>query len=422
MRQKQTSVVEIVSQKGGWYLSVNGQPFYIKGMGCDYLNEESIDQQFNWCREIGANAIRHWGHLDYDSLILEKCEEYNLMALMGFRLPETLDYISDEYSKKLLLEQIEKFINKYKNYPSLLMWGIGNEVIDLGEKRLKEKGIKLTDEEREIRRIEFAKYLQRIYKRVHEIDPNHPILYAGAVLTTLKYFKEYTPDLDIYGINFFAGGAPDAYRVWKSINKANIPYVFTEFGNSGPWEVGEDVNDQPIEHTDKEKAEGFKRAWKDYILRHKGYNLGGFAFFLTEKKLAYAEDSPTWWGVTYNGYKNASFWALRELYSGKKPPNYMPIIKKLKLSKTHSLRPNEVIRIKGKVHGYKNYPLRLEVRIFDVNSSSFLEGYSRVIRGEDRVEFEVPPSKGLYRIFLFATDGEGNIASANKTISVGKPR
>ena len=411
------SIVEIAGQKGNWSLMVNGKPFYIKGVGCgEYVNEENIDKYFSWAKELGANSIRRWGISDYDDLILDKCKEYGLMAMMGFWLPVTIDYASDEYSKEMLLERIEEFVNEHKDHPNILMWGIGNEVIILGEMKLKEwKRVILTKEEKEKRRIGFAKFLQNAVERIHKIDPNHPVVYAGSGLTALKYIKEYTPALDVYGINFYKGSQV-AYSEWKKI-EAEIPYIFTEFGPPGYWEVEKDVNNQPIEPTDEEKAKTFMDIWKEHILKHAGCNLGGFAFHLTEKKLLPEGGSPTWWGLTFDGYKNASFWSLRKAYTGKEPQNRPPLIQKFTLSKIKNVKPNETIYCEGKVYDYENDPLKLKIKIFDVNSSMFLEDYSKIIETQDKVKIQVP-YEGVYRVFLFATDEKGNIASTNRSVLV----
>ncbi len=381
------------------------------------MDEENIDKHFSWAKEIGANSIRRWGDSDYDDLILDKCKEYDLMAVMGYWLPVTIDYSSDEYSKEMLLERIEEFVNEHKGHPNLLMWGIGNEVIILGEIRLQEwENIKLTPQEKEERGIGFARFLQKVVTRIHKIDPNHPVVYAGAGLTAFKYIKEYTPALDVYGINFYRG-APHAYPEWKRL-KADIPYIFTEFGPPGPWEVEKDVNDQPIEPTDSEKAKAFMNVWKEHILRHTGYNFGGFAFHLTEKKLQIEGSSPTWWGLTFDGYKTASFWSLRKTYTGKELPNRPPVIQEFTLSKIKRVKPNETIYCKRKVYDYESDPLTMKIKILDVDSSLFLEDYSKTIKSDGKIEIQAPYKEGVYRIFFFVTDGQGNITSANKTISV----
>jgi hypothetical protein len=412
------SLVEITGERGSWDLTVNGESFYIKGIGVgDYLDEENIDEHLGWAKEIGANSVRRWGTSEHDNLILDKCKEYDLMAVMGFWLPVTIDYASDEYAKKMLLEQIEEFVTDHKDHPNLLMWGIGNEVLILGEIKLKEwQSIKLTDEEREERAIGFAKFLQKVVTRIHEIDSNHPVVYAGAGLTALRYIKEHAPALDVYGINFYKG-AQVAYPKWKEI-EADIPYIFTEFGPHGPWEVEEDINDQPIEPRDAEKANTFINTWKNYILRHAGFNFGGFAFHLTEKKLEIEGSSPTWWGLTFEGYKNASFWAMRQTYTGEQPHNYPPVIEEFTLNKIKGIRPGETIYANGKVYDHEGDLLKMEIKVFDFDSSMFLKEYSKPIERDGRVGFQAPHKEGIYRVFLFVTDSEDNITSANRSISV----
>ena len=292
--------VKVFGEKGRWHLLLNGQDFFIKGVGCgDYLTPENIDDALISSKELGANCIRRWGESDYDELILDKCQEYELMAMMGFWLPVTMDYERDELAKELLTEQVLDFIRRYKDHPSLLVWGIGNEVIILGEIKLKEQGIELSDDEKVARSTAFARYLETLCQKIKEVDQDHPIVFAGAGLTALEYIDKYTPSLDIYGVNFY-GGAREAYSYWRKINP-DIPYIFTEFGPRGPWEVNDDVNGLPIEPDDEMKARSFEDIWQKSILAKEGYCLGGFAFHLTEKRLVIEGSSPTWWGLTFRG-------------------------------------------------------------------------------------------------------------------------
>ena len=399
------SVVEITGEAGSWQLEVDEDPFYIKGVGLgDYLTPENMDELFSLAKEVGANAIRRWGKSDYDDLMLDKAQEYNIKVVMGYWLPTDIDYLEDDYSKEATLERIKDYVAAHKNHPALLAWNIGNEVIIYGKK------------EREEERVEFAKFLEEACQLVKKLDPNHPIIYAGAGLTALRYIKEYTPSLDIYGINFY-GGMPVAQKEWEVIG-ANIPYIFTEYGPHGPWEVPLDNNDQPIEPSDQEKKIAYLRNWRNYVLKYKGYNLGGFAFHLTDTMIT--ESSVTWWGLTHENLRKSSFWSVREAYTAKEVANRPPVILDFKLTKTKNLRPAEVIRILSRVSDIEGDILRQEYKIFDLKRDSFLKDDFEFEKDGLSVRCTVPPKEGIYRIYLFVKDGKGNITSANKTISVAE--
>ena len=398
----QGSVVKISGEAGEWQLKVDGEPFYVKGVGLgDYLTPENIDYLFGLAKKLGANAIRRWGKSDYDSLMLDKASEYNLKVVMGYWLPVDTDYLEDDYTKETLLERIKEYVNTYKEHPALLAWDIGNEVIILGKK----------DEEES---AAFAKFLEEVCREVKKIDPDHPIIYAGAGPTALQYIKDYTPSLDIYGFNFY-GGVPVAYHEWKAIG-AKIPYIFTEYGPHGPWEVPLDENAQPIEPTDAAKKAAYLKNWQNYILKYKGFNLGGFAFHLTD--LMSTESSYTWWGLTYEDLKKSSFWAIYTAYTNKKPANEPPVILDFKVDKTQDLKPGEVVCISTKASDEEGDTLSYEYKIFNLKTNSFLKDDFEFMGDGQDIKCELPSKEGMYRIYGFVTDGKGNVATINKTISV----
>ncbi len=398
----QGSVVKISGEAGEWQLEVDGKPFYIKGVGLgDYLTPENIDYLFGLAKKLGVNAIRRWGKSDYDDLMLDKASEYNLKVVMGYWLPVDTDYLEDDYTKETLLERIKEYVNAYKQHPALLAWNIGNEVIILGKK----------DEEE---RVAFAKFLEEVCQEVKKIDPDHPLIYAGAGPTALRYIKDYTPSLDIYGFNFY-GGVPVAYYEWKATG-VKIPYIFTEYGPHGPWEVPLGENDQPLEPTDSQKKTAYLRNWQNCILKYKGFNLGGFAFHLTE--LMSTESSYTWWGLTYEDLKKSSFWAVYTAYTGKNPPNNPPVISDFNIDKTKDLKAGQVIYISTKATDIEGDTLNYEYKIFDLEANDFIRrGFEFSYNGPN-IKCTLPSKEGIYRIHLFVTDGEGNVTTTNKTVSI----
>ena len=417
--QSLSKKVKVIGRKGKWHLTVDGAPYYIQGIGCgDYLHEEIINKKLSASQELGANTLRRWGSCDYDELILKKSGDYGLMVMMGYWLPIGLDYVNDDTSKELVIDNIIDFVNDYKDSPNLLLWGIGNETIVLGELANKKNEVEVSKEDKEARRIAFAKFLERVCQKVHKIDPNHPIVYAGAGFTSLEYIKRYTPSLDVYGVNFY-GGAPIAYDAWNSA-KVDIPYIFTEFGPLGPWEVRKDENDLPIEPSEESKSESFKNVWLDCIKSNKGCNLGGFAFHLTEKITGIEGMSPTWWGLEYEGYKKRSYWMVRYMYTGQKPDNYPPIIKDFALNKQGGLKPGDILKIKANVVNNDNDSLKAAIKFYCVKSNEFIETVKIDNISSGVAQVTVPNRLGVYRVYLFVKDDKGNITCANRSISIGE--
>ena len=90
-------------------------------------------------------------------------------------------------------ENAIQVVNQYKNHPAVLTWGIGNEVyLNMA-----------TDPEKEA----YSKLLEKICRKIKEIDPNHPITSVEAWTFGIKWWEQYVPSIDIYGINCYGPGA-----------------------------------------------------------------------------------------------------------------------------------------------------------------------------------------------------------------------
>ena len=107
--------------QAGFTFMRNGQPYYVKGVGGDVNLDKAV--------KIGANSIRTWG-IDNAQTVLDEAEKRGLTVMLGMWLqPERqgFDYDDKEKVEKQLVFY-KSIIDKYKNHPALLMWGIGNEL------------------------------------------------------------------------------------------------------------------------------------------------------------------------------------------------------------------------------------------------------------------------------------------------------
>ena len=116
--EAQTKVV----QNGiGYSFERDGKPYYVKGVG----GEVNLDAAV----AIGANSIRTWG-VENAEQVLDEAQKRGLTVMLGMWLqPERQGFNYDDKSK--VLKQFNYFktvIEKYKNHPALLMWGIGKEL------------------------------------------------------------------------------------------------------------------------------------------------------------------------------------------------------------------------------------------------------------------------------------------------------
>lgn len=383
------SKVEITGQISHWQLIVDGKPFFIKGVGCAVpAREDKLDLYFQLAKEIGANSIRRWG-IDSDTkLVLDKAGQYGLMVSQGIWISYGPGFGSNPQFISSQQNNILEIVRKYKDHPTLLLWNIGNENIENLNKD--------TD------KITFCKFLNEICEKIHQIDPNHPVVYTGAMGKSLRLLNQNTPMLDIYGSNAYAG-ISKFHSEWKS-SSIKIPYIFSEYGSDGHWETAKDKYGQPIEPLDQVKAEQFTKRWSDYIRRFDGDCLGGYAFLLEEKH----EVTETWWGLTYKGLRRAGYWALYELYTGKPPQNRAPEIRDVYLSHSGEIKRGKTMRIK--IDAFD--PDRDQI-IYKLEAPTDGGAFWIQENEGNKFEYQVPNIPGVYRLYAKLEDNKKNIATAS---------
>ncbi|MFN6090912.1 MAG: glycoside hydrolase family 2 TIM barrel-domain containing protein, partial [Bacteroidota bacterium] len=111
----------VIKTESGYQLYRNGLPYYVKGVGGDVNLDLAV--------QIGANSIRTWG-IDNAQQILDDAQKHGMTVMLGLWLQHErhgFDYNNTE-KVKIQLEHFKRVIDKFKNHPALLMWGIGNEL------------------------------------------------------------------------------------------------------------------------------------------------------------------------------------------------------------------------------------------------------------------------------------------------------
>ena len=401
------SVVKITGGRGNWTLEVNGKPFYIKGAGVGKMTGEGGADYLKMAQELGANSVRTWGTDQGTQEYFDAALKCGLMVDAGIwinyaKKGSEYTYIGESGCKEKKKQETTDYVNKFKNHPALLMWNIGNEAIYF------------TKDEDE--RAALAKFLEEMVQMVHKLDPGHPVIYTSADANDLPYIKQYVPSLDIFGMNIY-GSITMSHSRWDK-SGINIPYCVTEYGPHGPWDARKDQNGASQEEPDQAKAAIYRNLTHG-IIGFKGFNLGGFAFHLGET----TQESLTWWNINHKLLKKASFWEIYKIYTGSKPVNQPPRIVALKLSKTKKVSPGEAVDITAEASDADSNPLDYSFAV-STAQEGILQYY---VNEEVPVKFEnkgtafkmtAPNAKGLYRLYLFVNDGNGNVATANRSFKV----
>ena len=297
----QTTTVQ--KTDAGFTFIRDGKPYYIKGVGGDVNLDKAV--------KIGANSIRTWG-IDNAQTVLDEAQKRGLTVMLGFWLqPERqgFDYNDkDKVAKQFVF--FKSIIDKYKNHPALLMWGIGNE-LDL-----------------QYTNPNCWNAVQDIAKYAHEVDKNHPTSTVTAGLDSMKvqYIKQRAPDIDVYGINTYG----DIINVPKNIERFGWtgPYMITEWGVNGYWESPKTGWEVSIEQTSTEKKQSFYDRYTKYIAPH-GKCLGSYAFLWGEKQ----EYTETWFGLFSKDNKATEpVDALEMVFLNKDPEQVSPTVEPMTLN------------------------------------------------------------------------------------------
>ena len=133
--------LEIIPDKG---MFINGEPAKFKGV-CNHhdlgplgaaVNDAAIRRQIRIMKEMGCNAIRTSHNMPAPELV-EACDEMGMMLMLEtfdeWRTPK----LSNGYHKHFdewAERDMVNLIHHYRNNPSVVMWCIGNEVPDQGDK------------------------------------------------------------------------------------------------------------------------------------------------------------------------------------------------------------------------------------------------------------------------------------------------
>jgi hypothetical protein len=400
-------------QKTGadWQLLVDGKPFEIKGVTFGF-NEDvaNYDQYFKDLQFLGVNSIRTWATGKETQALLDAAEKYNIKIMMGIWMrhgrpgmedDDSFNYLKDIQGMEGMYNDAINFVKTYKDHPAVLTWGIGNEVyLNMA-----------TDPEKEA----YSKFLETICKEIKKIDPNHPITSVEAWTFGLDWWQKYVPSIDIYGLNVYGAGAN---FLQDELEKRNIdkPYLISEFGVRGEWDIKQEINGIKVEPNDQEKYDAIAKGYNDWIV-NKPNNLGVYVFHYMD---GHHHMSP-WLFTHHNGQKRPQYWATREAYTGEKPLNYVPEIAEFTLTQNES-KSKVWIPVNLNVSDKENETLK--VSFYYNQRTGSRKRRDQVLplnhRGslEEGFEIQLPQENGSIKVYVNVQDASENVAIASTGIIV----
>lgn len=387
--------------EGNYRLYVEGEEFFVDGAGLEFGDIKAL-------AENGGNSFRTWrtenGERDAVE-ILDEAQQYGLKVLMGLEVGrerhgysyDDKHFVDSQYN--YLIGEVERL----KDHPALLGWAIGNE-LNLGQSDLS-----IYDE------------VNRISMKIHELDPYHvtTTTTAGVGKREIDYIKEHCTDLDFMSFQMYG----DIVNLQQRIADAGWegPYIVTEWGATGHWEVARTEWDVAIEQTSHEKAMAFAHRYDVAIKADPVNCMGSYVFLWGQKQ----ERTPTWYGMFIEGgAKTETVDAMAKIWTGEWPADRCPQI--------------DSVRLNGKT-AYDNIKLKkgttFNAEVFVTNHDAdsitytweiihestdhgwggdFEERPETILKKEleSRVELNVPDT-GVYRLFVYVTDTAGNAGTAN---------
>lgn len=398
------SVVRVVKTDSGWELQRNGQPYVIKGVG----GSGSLEK----LAAAGGNSVRTWG-VDNLQPILDEAQRRGLTVTVGIWLGHErhgFDYTNaDQVAAQY--EAARQAILKYKDHPAVLMWGIGNEMEGY------EKGDNAA----------IWSAINSIAAMAHRLDPNHPTMTVTAEIggNRVKNIHRLCPEIDVEGINSYGGVASLPKRYADA--GGTKPFVVTEYGPAGTWEVGKTPWGVAPELTSTEKAGAYRRAY-DALAAEKGRCLGSYAFTWGSKQ----EATATWFGLLLpDGARLGAVDALTEAWTGKPAANLCPVIRSLKLEGADQVDPGTTVRATLAAADPENDPLKVRWVLQREPASLGTGGdneevpptFPQAIVKSDLqgAEVQLPKDGGGYRLFAYLYDDHGGAAVANIPLLVKGP-
>ncbi|MFZ3274189.1 MAG: glycoside hydrolase family 2 TIM barrel-domain containing protein, partial [Lutibacter sp.] len=396
--------VTLTNTNGKFQLLVDGKPFYIKGAGLEFGNIAAVSKH-------NGNSFRTWrteNGKQSGKEILDEAQKNGLMVTMGIEVERErhgFDY-NDSVAVKKQLERIKDEVMALKDHPALMIWGIGNEL------NLRYTNPKVWDA------------VNGISKMIHEIDPNHltTTMLAGISQNEIALIKERCSDIDILSVQMY-GDLPNLPKLIREFGWEG-PYMVTEWGATGHWEVPTTSWKAPIEENSTVKAANYLKRYKGGIEADSLQCIGSYVFLWGNKQ----ERTPTWYGVYLeDGKETESVDVMHFVWNNKWPDNRTPQIVSYAINgktayENVMMEAGKPYTASLKISDFENDPINYTWEILpesvDLGDGGDHEARPKSVaidivnQKDGELTFKAPTS-GMYRLFVYADDGNGHAATAN---------
>ena len=404
-RESTAIKVEVREDNGRYTLYRGGEPYQVKGAGLEFGSVTDL-----WVH--GGNSFRTWrteNGVKSGQEVLDEAHKYGItvsMCLEVSRERHGFDY-DDEEDVRRQFDMLKEEVLKYRDHPALLTWIIGNEL------NLESENPKVWDA------------VNDLSKMVHDLDPNHPTTttLAGFNKELGKLVNERASDLDFISIQMYG----DIVNLPRYLEEANYtgPIMVTEWGATGHWEVNKTSWGAPIEQHSTTKAKNYMGRYHTVIKPNIDQIIGDYVFLWEQKQ----ERTPTWYGMFLaNGEKTETIDVMHYIWKGEWPANQAPAVEYFKVNGQEAqddvkLSPGQSYSAEVKIMDKEDDAIQY---LWDIKQESDAtqtggdyeetpESIENLLpeNQEATIQFKAPVTTGAYRIFVYASDGNGKSAHAN---------
>ena len=240
---------EFKADSGFW---LNGRNLKLKGVCMHHdlgalgtaVHRRGLERQLDILQSFGVNAIRT-SHNPPTPELLDMCDERGILVMdeafdMWRRAKTRYDYARyfDEWHQKDLID----FIKRDRNHPSIVMWSVGNEILEQWNSN---DDVKLDDLPAEQRNLLINFISENATGNKDDVEKNTNVLLTRHMVATLKKYDNTRPvtagcnetrptnnlirsgALDIIGFNYHVQDY-DSVKEWYP----NMPFIGSETASS----------------------------------------------------------------------------------------------------------------------------------------------------------------------------------------------
>ncbi len=199
---------------------LNGEEYPLRGVSRhqdrgkigNALLAEHHEEDMQLIREVGANTVR-LAHYQHDSYFYDLCDQY------GMAVWAEIPYISRhmQAGNENAMQQMRELITQCYNHPSIIVWGLSNEITMDGASD-----------------PDLIKQHKRLNELAHSMDSTRPTVIACLSICDTDEEYVHIPDAVSYNHYFgWYGGSFDQYGPWLDNfhqRYPNTPIGISEYG------------------------------------------------------------------------------------------------------------------------------------------------------------------------------------------------